>query len=262
MSDTDFDEALNAYYKLKSNYEKKYQDLKNKIIKNPLLNKKEKQSKLLSLKQQCVKCKRPVGTIFSNKKRVLRAICGDTKEPCDLNIELKLGSFYNLEDLTMELFDEAKSLKNTIILTKLDLLFNYLAEDEAVAKFDKSRKELNSTSNLYVQYRQEYLNITDNSEKKIKVKNLQDKIFINIEGIKKLVKQYNDTGNEGLIKDVIGIYQSELMPQLKDLLNTKYALNTVDYNEVDNTYHLVQDPYTLSELIMMVDQPEILVNKK
>ena len=257
----EFVDALNSYYKMKHNYEDKYQSQKNKIIKNPLLNKKEKRTKLLALKRTCVKCKRMVGTIFSNKDGVLKAICGDIETPCDLQIELKKGYFVNVETEAASQLDDSKMSKEAVITTKLDLLFNYLTEDEAIENFDKFRKELAEELELYTKFRMLYLNVTDNSEKKIKIKNLNDELFVSIERIKDLMQQYDETENIGLIKDVLSIYV-DIQPKLKELMNTKYAYNNVEYNSNDNTYHLIQNKYTLQELEMPYVEPETISNKK
>jgi hypothetical protein len=106
-----------------------------------------------------------------------------------------------------------------------------------------------------------YLNVTDNSEKKIKIKNLNDELFVSIERIKDLMQQYDETENIGLIKDVLSIYV-DIQPKLKELMNTKYAYNNVEYNRDDNTYHLIQNKYTLQELEMPYVEPETISNKK
>ena len=65
-----------------------------------------------------------------------------------------------------------------------------------------------------------------------------------------------------MIKDVLSYYMFTLLPQLKELMDTKYVYNNVEYNRDDDTYHLIQKKYTLQELEVPYVEPEIVSNKK
>jgi hypothetical protein len=60
----DVKEALNNYFKLKLNYEKKIKQNKKSIMKNKRLSNRDKRSEFLKLKPKCISCDRPGGTIF------------------------------------------------------------------------------------------------------------------------------------------------------------------------------------------------------
>jgi len=64
--------AVIRYYKLKGDYDKKYQNAKKKIVKSGLALSQMKK-KLKSMKMKCINCKQDGGTIFTNKDGILTA---------------------------------------------------------------------------------------------------------------------------------------------------------------------------------------------
>ena len=62
--DTTYNDALNNYYKLKNEYEKKYNAKKSKILNNDLLTLKDKKREINNLKKKCINCGRDGGSIF------------------------------------------------------------------------------------------------------------------------------------------------------------------------------------------------------
>ena len=90
--------AIDNYFKLKQKYEKQINDYISKIRKNEDLTKREKQLLFKQFKPKCINCKQPGGTLFTNKDRVLKAVCGST-EPCKLDIEINQGKYANVINL-------------------------------------------------------------------------------------------------------------------------------------------------------------------
>ena len=132
-------EAISNYYKLKFQYESKIQDFKRKILGNTSLTKKEKRSRFSKFVFKCINCKRNGGSIFSNKNRILKAVCG-ASPPCKLNIEIEHGEYTLRENAVKILSENFEKLKTSIIRTKLDLLFNYIDESSAVKNFEEKKK--------------------------------------------------------------------------------------------------------------------------
>ena len=92
---------------------------------------------------QCVHCKRPVGTIFSMENRTLGAKCGDVNAPCPLNIQIYKGRVTRLDDDFKYWYNEyIKDLTETIVKTKLDVLFQYISEEDAVKLFQETKEQL------------------------------------------------------------------------------------------------------------------------
>lgn len=168
-----FIDALQTYFKLKSEYENNIKKEKTKIMNQKELSWKDKRNEFLKLKHKCINCKRPVGTIFSTKlhngeERQYIALCGDRKTPCPLDIKISPGIVYNVISIMYDDEDVIKQYKHDIILDKNDLLFGYITAEEAVAKFDKIKEAVTQTTKLYEYTLQQYMNIVDNSEKKRK----------------------------------------------------------------------------------------------
>ena len=122
--------AMNKYYKLKSDYEKKYKKTVKNIANNDLTSLAKKRRLISSIKPKCVKCKRDVGTIFSNKDRVLTAKCGDTITPCGLDIQIHRGSVMSESKAADYWQNEIENEKLNIIQTKLDFLFGFVSEED------------------------------------------------------------------------------------------------------------------------------------
>jgi hypothetical protein len=250
-------EKLNQYYSMKYIYELKKQEKMNNIIKNPELSLKQKQEAYSKVKLNCVGCSRRVGTIFENNDGVLSAICGDKTTPCPLNISINTGKFVQLGEL-IDIFSQGvDSSKTDIIITKLDLLFGYENEQTVLFKFNKFKKELTNDLESLLFYRSKFIDIIENLDNKNKIQVKIDMYYAKIELIKNTMDEYNETGEINLIKDMLVIYQTELMPIISDLNNLKYKYYAMENNSVDNTQHLIKKQYTFSQLLTSFVDPVV-----
>ena len=77
--------AIIRYYKLKGDYNKKYQNAKKKITKSGL-SLSQMKKKLKTMQMKCINCKQNGGTIFGNTNGILTAKCGNTVSPCPLDL--------------------------------------------------------------------------------------------------------------------------------------------------------------------------------
>lgn len=245
-------DALNTYYKLKTAYENAYNKDKNKIIKMKGLSWKEKRAEFVKLIPKCINCKRPVRTLFNtlnNKgERSLIAKCGDKTNPCPLNIVIQLGYIINLE---RELANDEKSIvdaKREIIFDKNDLLFGYITSKEAVNKFDDIKESFAITSSNYEFLLQTYNHIVENKEKKEELKTKVVESQFMIDNIKKMMKYFESTQNIKFVNDAIELQVKELMPKLHAIMQLKYAFSTVEYDETNNVYKLIQIPVSFENL--------------
>lgn len=250
-------EKLNQYYSIKHNYEVKKQEKINKIIKNPELSLKQKQEAYSKVKMNCVNCGRRVGTIFGNNDGVLSAICGDKTNLCTLNISINTGKFVPLSELTSAFQAEVDDSKTDIIMTKLDLLFGYENETMVLSTFKRIKNELMNDLESLMMYRSKFIEVIENIDNKSKIKMNLDSYYDKIELIKNTVDEFNESGQINLIKDMIIVYQDELMPIINDLNNLKYKYYTMEFNEDDNTHHLIKKQYTISQLLDTFVEPVV-----
>ena len=246
-------EAISNYYKLKFQYESKINDFKRKIIGNPSLTKKEKRSRFLKFIPKCIICKRNGGSIFSNKDRILKAVCG-ASPPCKLDIEIEHGEYTSREYAVKLLSENFEKLKTSIIRTKLDLLFNYIDESSAVKNFEEKKKELNEAGEMYNFFLTDTLLITDNPTKFNNIETSTTRLYLHIQELQILMKDFNTEQKEELINDAVELYKSKILPTADRIRNLKYAYNAVEYDENNNTYHLIQNPYTIVQLEKNIGQ--------
>ena len=100
------EKTLNEFYTLKERYNNDIQKIKHGLTAKYGINNssQKKRDEYLKHKPKCVNCKRNVGTIFSDKDRVLKAICGDKDDPCTLNIEIFMGKKEHIDDIIFRVF--------------------------------------------------------------------------------------------------------------------------------------------------------------
>jgi hypothetical protein len=242
-------EAIDQYYKLKDKYEMKLNKEKEKILSISGLSNKEKQARYSRVKKRCVNCNRDGGTIFSNKNRILKAICGVSSSPCKLDIEIQLGEY----DSKLNIFKYDKQYKEQseldIIKVKLNLLFNFIEESEAVEQYQNKKKVYLEEQKDYHSLLTDILMITDNPTK---LTNLNDSIvslYEHLEVLKELHKLYNSEEKQELIQEMVDLYNSKILPNAERIRNLSYSYNSIDDKE-DGTHELIQKPYTLLQLEM------------
>jgi hypothetical protein len=245
-------EALNTYYKLKTAYENAYNKDKNKIIKIKDLSWKEKRIEFSKLKPKCINCKRAVGSLFyttqDKGERTLVAKCGDKSTPCPLNIVISLGYILHLDK---ELVNDEQTITNEkreIIADKNDLLFGYITSKEAVEKFESIKESYATTSTNYEFLLNVYNDIVDNKEKKEELKKEELELQVMIGNIKRTMKDFESTQNVQFVNDVVELYVKEMTPLLKEIVKKKYAVSSVEYDDADGVYKLIQKPISIENL--------------
>lgn len=259
-------EALNEFYKLKSKYESDYNKDKQKIIKDKNLSWKEKKQEFKQLKPKCINCKRPVGTIFSVKhlgkenedSRELKAICGSLSEPCNLNITINPGVTYNIMTHIKELEKDNEDYKNEIIEYKNKLLFGYTTTEAAVEKFDKTKDAINDIHFLLNFNYEQYFEIVDNKSENESIKKLKEEIYFFIAEIKQSMSNFNNTTNVQFARDAVEIYINQMRPKMDELLQLKYKVNLVEYDESNGTYHLIQKKTSIATLEDNYVEPSVV----
>lgn len=241
-----FLEALTSYYKLKEEYENKYTKKKNRILHNPALSRKDKVRQYQQIKRTCLNCGKDGGIVFSDKSNILSAICGHDSNPCELNIQIQREPVVSLETLTLTTKRELEETQRDIILTKLDLLFNYSSESETVGNFETLKDELDKYFDFYQKVNTKYLDVVLNKNKKDRLTEENINLYISIQKLKKYMLDYEKTNDIGFIKDSLDLYLSDIEPISKKIRELKYDQSTIE--KVDDVYHLIQEPYTISSL--------------
>ncbi len=237
--------AITDYYKLKQKYENKIAIEKKKILENDSLTSKEKHKKFLQIKKTCINCKKSGGTIFSNNNNNISAVCGATN-PCKLNIQINRGYYFNIRQEDFDLTNEIDDIKNSIILSKLKLLFNFNDEDTTLKEFETFKKDLTSITEYLLKIRNQYLSIVNNQDNINNIKSNNILLSIEKDKLKDLNKLYNDDNKIGYIKSMVEIYINNIIPIVEDIRKLKYQYSVIEEN--NDTNYLIQKPYTLNQL--------------
>lgn len=264
VSKADYVDALNEYYGYKHRYDSKFEEDKNAVKNSDLLTLQQKRAKIMRIKRnrKCVACGQTGGTHFTNEDGVLRAQCGNRSQPCSLHIEIVKGKFMSLETLANESLRTADVLKDQIIKTKLDLLFNYTTEEEALRQFEKDRAALNQALELYGGFRQKYLDVVRNADRREEADALTAEFHAAVQEFKDILRM--GSGSASFVRDAVAHYVRKIQPLSDAIMEKKYVYTAVerDANLGGDALRLVQKPYTLEQLEFEIDVPSITVEAR
>lgn len=249
-------DAIDEYYKLKSKYDKVKENEIKKYISDSDLSKKQKRERFSRFRPKCVNCNRVGGTDFSNKRRVLTAVC-KASPPCKLDIEIQLGEYntkYNVLDSYKNFRDEDQL---NIIKTKLNLLFNFATEQETISKFEELKETFVDMNKVYNSLLTDYLMIVENPTRQMNLNDGIISLYENIEELKKIHKEYASDTKPEYIRDMVESFINRIQPNAERNRNLRYSYNTVD--QEDDVMFLVQKPYTIDQIEINLGEKERIV---
>tara|TARA_B110000967_G_scaffold210092_1_gene270535 strand:- start:8842 stop:10278 length:1437 start_codon:yes stop_codon:yes gene_type:complete len=221
--DNDYYDTLDKYFKLKTKYEMNMKkEMKNVYDKK---NKKKSKNRILSMNYRCIRCKRNVNTIFSNKDDKYIAICGDTQNPCDLKIEIYNGQFTSMENMITDTHDALTDIKDIIIEQKLDNLFGYVSEEDSVQLFKNQLTAYNEESISYNKLTKEYNELLNKKEIQDKITALNNQVFLLKDDITQILNEYKNTNNKQLLKDAVNTQINEIIPKIRSIHMLKNEIN-------------------------------------
>jgi len=228
----DYNEALEYYFHIKTEYEKKLLEQRRKVYRNEP-NKKIAKRLLQDVRPKCINCKQDGGTLFSRGKVEERftAKCGNTKTPCNLDISIYTGATTNTEDTLQVFKDEIDDLKDTIIRQKLDTLFNYVSDDKSIELFKQQMKAFNENMELYNRFLNEYNDVHNNKEKQSAIREKTIDIYRMIEQNRELIKRYQTEGNQEILIAAVTEQLKEILPEIRKLTSMKYEVMEVQKKE-------------------------------
>jgi Leucine-rich repeat (LRR) protein len=251
-------EALDAFFKLKSTYDKKIHAAKKQIFQNEPRYKVARK-KMLEIKPKCIKCGRAVGTIFSTGKNEGKytAICGDPRAPCELNISIFMGNTDRIIDLLMLYKDETNYFKTLVIIQKLETLFNYISEDECIRLYKKSLEAYNENNSLYRMFLEKHNDVYNDESNKLEIQKKNETIYRLIERNRFLLNEYKRTDDPNFIKQAVDLQIKELFPEIRNL---KILTNDVLELATDNETH--PPTFTMHKFIASLDKKEYILGEQ
>jgi hypothetical protein len=259
-------EALNEYYKLKSNYEVNYHEKYIKpIIRSNTKSKREKRLEYQKLpKPECINCKRNVGSIFSIKKdpeeysRTFIATCGDITDPCPLNINIDYTFRNELNKELLSADADINVIKNSIIIDKNNMMFGYIEQKKAIAQFNVNAAELKSITEGAGFVLDINIQLNDNPIKKELINSNEHKLGNEfLIPFKDMIKTFDQTGNTEVLNKAMKFYVEEMIPLITTIRNLKYQVCYVDFikqkdlndsDEKGDLNFLIQKQNSLSNL--------------
>lgn len=268
--DQDINDALEEYYRLKNIYDGKNNQEKKKILRNKGVYKISKKQALSELKPVCVACGKVGGTTFKQDKTKLYAIC-NASPPCTLDIEIDRGEYEQIAELYKLVDKNFQDSRVDIIKTKLDMLFGYISEEQAVAKFASQKEDFDISQKEIAHFNDAFSNIIQskrNTVASVEIKNNIEKIKSKINDY---INMYNDeSGTPSIVNDIVQTYINELYPEVIKLRKLVYAKNEIECGDgmigplicEDEKYYLIQEPYLYSESQYETESQVIIKNSK
>ena len=264
-------EKINKFFQLKGKYDEIIRRKKQKIIHQDKLSKREKKRLWDSAKIKCINCKKSVGTFFSVKNRRLLAICGAAKQsgdqsvkPCKLNIDIQLANITTMQETINSYANYKEEDKELIIKTKLDLLFNFTNEEEAIVEFEKKRDEFDADVATYNNYLELFMDIHDSKEKRDSLKLLLLKKECLIKEIKTILKSDgsdSDNIKPSRIIEALDIQVNELNDVLSQIKNIKYEYYKVVEDDDNPLIHKLESKAIITERSEIIIDNECKINK-
>lgn len=272
-------EAIHGYYSMKEKYNSALEKRRQRLINDPVINWKslsaqQKARRLALIKPACIVCKQEGGSIFTETDGKLKAMCGNISQPCGFHIEVARGKYISLETLMNESLEEVRATKDEIIRMKLDLLFQFIDEDELLEQFDAVQHKLQEQMKMYSEFRTYYLSVTDNDDRRKDTETHTRVISEKIALIKEYMTEFKESEwkNRSIIDDILVLYQQDIEPAFMRLRETKYVYSQVETTENadgalvqmynDGEFNLSQKKYSYNELYMPVIMPKWIADNR
>jgi hypothetical protein len=256
-----YKEALSEFFHLKQEYETKVRKMKHDAY-NKAPTKKLGRTAVLSVKPACIHCKRPVGTIFSNRiDNKYTILCGDNENPCKLNVQIFNGGGTYFEDLLYTFRDHLDEIKVRIIRQKLDTIFSYVSEEKSIELFKKELQTYNSDSNIYKELLDVYTDYYHNKQNKEKAIKKNQIIFGLNEKVQLLMEEYEQTQNPELLTLAVRTQINEIYPEIRNKRMLENEVTELDSKLVSNKeiFSIFKYPIEISKLDYHVgEQPRVI----
>ena len=261
ITDEELNRVVEQYYRKKSAYDQSVIAMKSSIMSKTKLKFKQKNDEMRKARAPCVKCGRAVGTIFKAtghfeteqepykcQYRILEAKCGDTQSPCKLNVNIELGCYQLIPDIIKSDTSKIQLLRNETIKAKNDLLYDVITSEDAITKFNEIKQNMDVLNSVLDFYKTRYSNILHNKESDEDMKQLILVLFEAVNKNQELCHEYEKNKTIDNLKTVVENYRAIVEPNLLKVRNIKYSFCHVNFDEVEDTYSLVQYKVTPKQL--------------
>jgi len=266
-------EKITSYFRLKQEYFEERKKIINKLYKKTKFVESTNEKKRLAIKNDILESE-VIKSILLKMQKIKKSR------------GFKMGNTHNLQDLLESQFKKVEEMKEHIINLKLDLLFNYKSEDDALAEITIKIPEFNRQLEIYKKYVSDYENVVNNQERRVQLHRIRDDIQIilmNIEKQQEVMNQNPDPLKKlEIIHNILETYQTSLQfnPDYQEeededegegeegrreelrrkketettkQMKLKYAdCSLYKVSPDDDEIYLIQIPYTISQLEVVI----------
>ena len=92
--------------------------------------------------------------------------------------------------------------------------------------------------------------------KKKLIREQNDSLSLLIARFKELIEKFDNEKEPIYLKEATELYLNNIVKTATDIRKLKYIVNQVYKDEDNDTYHLIQEPYTQSQLQILVPNTE------
>ena len=265
-------EKITSYFRLKQEYFEERKKIINKLYKKTKFIESTNEKKRLAIKEEILESD-VIKSILLKMQKIKKSR------------GFKMGNMHSLQDLLESQFKKVEEMKEHIINLKLDLLFNYKSEDDALAEITVKIPEFNRQLEIYKKYVSDYENVVNNQERRVQLMRIRDDIQIILMNIEKQQEIMNQTPDPlkklEIIHNILETYQTSLQfnPDYQEEENEeeeeergrtdelrrkketettkqmklKYAdCSLYKVSQDDDEIYLIQIPYTISQLEVVI----------
>ena len=265
-------EKITSYFRLKQEYFEERKKIINKLYKKTKFIESTNEKKRLAMKEDILESD-VIKSILLKMQKIKKSR------------GFKMGNTHNLQDLLESQFKKVEEMKEHIINLKLDLLFNYKSEDDALAEITVKIPEFNRQLEIYKKYVSDYENVVNSQERRVQLIRIRDDIqtiLMNIEKQQEIMNQTPDPLKKlDIIHNILETYQTSLQfnPDYQEeedeeeeqeegrreelrrkketettkQMKLKYAdCSLYKVRPDDDEIYLIQIPYTLSQLEVVI----------
>ena len=265
-------EKITSYFRLKQEYFEERKKIINKLYKKTKFIESTNEKKRLAMKEDILESD-VIKSILLKMQKIKKSR------------GFKMGNTHNLQDLLESQFKKVEEMKEHIINLKLDLLFNYKSEDDALAEITVKIPEFNRQLEIYKKYVSDYENVVNSQERRVQLIRIRDDIqtiLMNIEKQQEIMNQTPDPLKKlDIIHNILETYQTSLqfnpdyqeeedeeeeqeegrreeLRRKKETETTKQMkLKYADCSlykvcQDDDEIYLIQIPYTISQLEVVI----------
>jgi hypothetical protein len=269
------DEKITSYFRLKQDYFEERKKIINKLYKKTKFIELTNEKKRLAIKGDILESD-VIKSILLKMQKIKKSR------------GFKMGNTHNLQDLLESQFKKVEEMKEHIINLKLDLLFNYKSEHDALAEITLKIPEFNRQLEIYKKYVSDYENVVNNQERRVQLMRIRDDIqtiLMNIEKQQEIMNQTPDPLKKlEIIHNILETYQTSLQfnPDYQEedeedeeeeekeegrreelrrkketettkQMKIKYAdCSLYKVHPDDDEIYLIQIPYTISQLEVVI----------